>query len=83
MKNLSYKRVPRIISRCLKKNNWTQKDFADALRCSPQYISDMLKGRRAISTDLALRIAGLLGLSSRALLIAQLDDDLEQKDITP
>lgn len=53
-----------------------QKDLAQRLGISEQYLSDILLGKRGISVYVAIGLERVLGLDARELLIAQVDDDL-------
>lgn len=53
-----------------------QKDLAQRLGISQQYLSDILAGKHGISVYVAIGLERVLGLNARELLIAQVDDDL-------
>ena len=54
----------------------TQRDFAGRIGVSPAYISDIVRGRRGISSDMALRFEAALGMPARFWLNAQVACDL-------
>lgn len=55
----------------------TQKKFAKMLGIQASHLSEMLNGKRALSTDLAVKIEETLGLPAKLLLSAQAQYDLE------
>jgi len=75
---MNYTRAPVMIKDVMRKMRWQQNKLAAAIDCSPQYLSDILLGRRAISVEMACRL-GVLGngITTRTLLVAQLDEELE------
>ena len=61
----------------------TQKDFAKMLGIQPSYLSEVLNGKRALSTDLAVKIEEAIGLPAKLLLSAQAQYDLESAQALP
>ena len=51
----------------------TQAEMAALLEVSPQYLSDVMRGRRNVSLDLAIRLQDRLGVSARAILGDQIE----------
>src|SRR5258707_13242104 len=62
----------------LKPLGMTQRDLAIALHISPQRISAIVRGRRAITPNLALRLAKYFGMSADFWMILQLRWQLYQ-----
>lgn len=56
----------------------SQLEVAHKTGLSPQYICDVLNGRRRLSVKAAIKLGNFLELSPRDLLIKQLDDDLRR-----
>ena len=54
----------------------TQSDFALRLRVSFPRLNEIIKGRRGVTPDTALRLAKVLGMSAEFWLGLQLDWDL-------
>jgi addiction module HigA family antidote len=71
----------------------SQHQLALSMRVSPQKINDIVRGKRGITADTALRLSTALGTSARFWMGLQSDYDLEtaldilgdrlQKEITP
>jgi len=55
----------------------TQKEFAKMLGIQASHLSEVLNGKRALSTDLAVKIEETIGLPAKLLLSAQAQYDLE------
>lgn len=62
---------------CIDGRHMTQADTAQRLGISPQYLSDVLRGRRKVSPRLALRIERVLGLDAGAILHGQVTEELK------
>ncbi len=62
----------------IKSRGWSHKEFADKLGYSPQFVSDVLRGRRAISYPLAARLAVVFGTSAEVWLRLDLTYRLDQ-----
>lgn len=54
----------------------TQREFAKVIGISPSYISDIVRGRRGVSPEMALRFETALKMPARFWLNAQLACDL-------
>jgi addiction module HigA family antidote len=54
----------------------TQRDFAKSIAVSPAYITDIVRGRRGVTSEMALRFEAALGVSARLWLNAQMTCDL-------
>jgi antitoxin HigA-1 len=61
--------------------NMSGRQLADVLHVSPNRISEILRGRRAITADTALRLSRWLGTSPRFWLDLQQAYDLEVAEI--
>jgi len=82
-----------LLEEFLKPLNLSQHQLALSMRVSPQKINDIVRGKRAITADTALRLALALGTSAEFWMGLQSDFDLEtaqdllgerlQKEITP
>ena len=55
----------------------SQRAAAEAWGLSPQYVCDMLQGRRNVSVNAAIAIETATGISARKLLREQSDKELE------
>jgi addiction module HigA family antidote len=55
----------------------TQHELALAMRVSPQKINDIVRGKRGVTADTALRLARALGTSAEFWMGLQADYDLE------
>ena len=55
----------------------TQKDFAQLLGIQASHMSEILNGKRSISTELAMKIEEAIELPAKLLLSAQAQYDLE------
>ena len=56
----------------------TQVDVAKAMRISPSVLCDILKGRKGVSADFALRFERCLGISAQWLLDLQNQHDFSK-----
>ena len=54
---------PHPLKAWLENENTTQAQFARDLRCSESHISDILKGKKGVSLDLAIKISAATGVS--------------------
>ncbi len=54
----------------------TQQQFAKTIGVAPSYLSDIVRGRRGISPEMALRFEAALAMPARFWLNAQLGCDL-------
>ena len=54
----------------------TQRDFAERIGVSPAYVNDIVRNRRGISSEMALRFEAALGMPARFWLNAQIACDL-------
>jgi len=61
----------------LKERGISQKVFARSIGVQPSHLSEVLNGKRALTTDLAVKIEGSLGLPAKVLLSAQAQYELE------
>ena len=61
----------------------TQKEFAKMLGIQASHLSEVLNGKRALSTDLAVKIEEVIGLPAKLLLSAQAQYDIESAKATP
>ncbi|MBA2481962.1 MAG: HigA family addiction module antidote protein [Planctomycetes bacterium] len=71
----------RVVKRRLKLLGISTKTLAAAVHLSQRRIAKILKGRRSLSADYALRLARYLGTAPREWLSAQLDWDLAQAQV--
>ena len=55
----------------------SQKEFAKMLGTQPSHLSEVLNGKRAITTELAVKIENAIGLPAKILLSAQTQYELE------
>ena len=58
----------------------SQKEFAKMLGTQPSHLSEVLNGKRALTTDLAVKIENAIGLPAKILLTAQAQYELESAD---
>ncbi len=68
-----------VIDRELKKRKLAQRSFALALPEHPQTFNALLKGKRNLTTALALKIEKALGMDEGSLLILQCYHDIEKE----
>ena len=61
----------------------TQKEFAKMLGIQASHLSEVLNGKRALSTDLAVKIEEVIGLPAKLLLSAQAQYNIESAKATP
>ena len=61
----------------LEERGISQKDFAQMLGTQPSHLSEVLNGKRALTTDLAMKIESTIGLPAKILLSAQAHYELE------
>ena len=55
----------------------SQKEFAKMLGTQPSHLSEVLNGKRALTTELAVKIEHAIGLPAKVLLSAQTQYELE------
>ena len=55
----------------------SQKEFSKMLGVQPSHLSELLNGKRALNTELAMKIENALGLPAKILLSAQTQYELE------
>jgi len=55
----------------------SQKEFAKILGTQPSHLSEVLNGKRALTTELAVKIENAIGLPAKILLSAQTQYELE------
>ena len=65
-----------MLETAMKKKHLTAPELATRTGFSRQYVHDVLTGHRRISVAFAVKVAPILGVSPRVLLIEQLDADL-------
>jgi HTH-type transcriptional regulator/antitoxin HigA len=61
----------------LEERGISQKDFAKMVGIQPSHLSEVLNGKRALTTDLAVKIESAIGLPAKVLLAAQTQYELE------
>ena len=61
----------------LEERGISQKEFAKMLGIQPSHLSEVLNGKRALSTELAVKIEKTIGLPAKILLSAQTQYELE------
>ena len=61
----------------LKERGISQKDFAMMIGVQASHLSEVLNGKRALTTDLAVKIESAIGLPAKVLLSAQTQYELE------
>lgn len=61
----------------LKERGISQKAFAQMLGTQPSHLSEVLNGKRALTTELAMKIEKAIGLPAKILLSAQAQYELE------
>ena len=61
----------------LEERGISQKDFAKMIGTQPSHLSEMFNGKRAITTELALRIEETLGIPAKILLAAQTQYEID------
>ena len=55
----------------------SQKEFSKMLGVQPSHLSELLNGKRALNTELAMKIENALGLPAKILLSAQTQYELD------
>ena len=55
----------------------SQKKFAEMLGTQPSHLSEVLNGKRTLTTELAMKIESAIGLPAKILLSAQTQYELE------
>jgi len=66
----------------LKARDMKQKDLAEAIEMSPQYVNDVIRGKRDVGVDLAIKLSRLWGMSAKFWLNLQMGYDLAKKGYT-
>jgi HTH-type transcriptional regulator/antitoxin HigA len=61
----------------LEERGISQKTFAQMLGTQPSHLSEVLNGKRALTTNLAMKIESAIGLPAKILLSAQAHYELE------
>ena len=61
----------------LEERGISQKAFAQMLGTQPSHLSEVLNGKRVLTTDLAMKIESAIGLPAKILLSAQAHYELE------
>lgn len=61
----------------LEERGISQKAFAQMLGTQPSHLSEVLNGKRALTTELAMKIEKAIGLPAKILLSAQAQYELE------
>jgi HTH-type transcriptional regulator/antitoxin HigA len=61
----------------LEERGISQKAFAQMLGTQPSHLSEVLNGKRALTTELAMKIESSIGLPAKILLSAQAHYELE------
>ncbi len=61
----------------LEERGISQKAFAQMLGTQPSHLSEVLNGKRALTTELAMKIESAIGLPAKILLSAQAHYELE------
>ena len=61
----------------LEERGISQKDFAKMVGVQASHLSEVLNGKRALTTDLAIKIESAIGLPAKLLLSAQTQYELE------
>lgn len=64
----------------LEERGISQKQFANMLDVQASHLSEVLNGKRALTTELAVKIEKAIGLPAKMLLSAQTQYDLESTD---
>lgn len=65
----------------LEERGISQKEFAKMLGTQPSHLSEVLNGKRVLTTNLALKIENAIGLPANILLAAQTQYELETSSI--
>lgn len=61
----------------LQERGITQKVFATMVDVQPSHLSEVLNGKRPLTTEMALKIESVIGIPAKILLSAQTQYDLE------
>lgn len=73
-----YKSAPQILTTARWKLRLKQKEIAERCRLSEAFVSDLFSGKRGLSARAAKLLGKVLKISPRALLIAQIDEELKE-----
>ena len=65
----------------LEERGISQKEFAKMIGTQPSHLSEVLYGKRALTTELAVKIENAIGLPAKILLSAQTQYELESTNI--
>ena len=65
----------------LEERGISQKEFAKMLGVQASHLSEVLNGKRALTTDMAIKIESAIGLPAKVLLSAQTQYDLESTNV--
>lgn len=71
-----------IISAELEERNMSQKELAKIIGMQPSHLSELIRGRYRLSSEIAIKIGDALGMSGRTLLNAQANYDYDSKVIS-
>ena len=66
----------------LEERGISQKNFAKMVGIQASHLSEVLNGKRALTTDLAVKIESAIGLPAKVLLAAQTQYELESANPT-
>lgn len=66
----------------LEERGISQKEFAKMLGTQPSHLSEVLNGKRALTTELAVKIEKAIGLPAKILLSAQTQYELESTNMS-
>ena len=66
----------------LKERGISQKNFAKMLGIQASHLSEVINGKRVLTTDLAMKIEKAIGLPAKLLLAAQTQYDLESAQMS-
>ena len=66
----------------LEERGISQKEFAKMIGTQPSHLSEVLNGKRALTTELAVKIENAIGLPAKILLSAQTQYELESTNIS-
>lgn len=67
----------RLIKEELEERNITQASFARQIGVAPSFINEVVNGKRAINTELALMVEASLGIAAHILLDLQADYNMQ------
>lgn len=65
----------------LEERGISQKDFAKMVGVQASHLSEVLNGKRTLTTDLAMKIESAIGLPAKVLLSAQTQYELESANL--